>query len=35
MCLEEGIALPRAERDQAAVKILSPLVAQAACLRWP
>lgn len=35
MCLEEQVALPSAERDQAAVEILSPLVAQAACLRWP
>jgi hypothetical protein len=35
MCLEERVALPRSERDQAAVKILGPLIAQAACLRWP
>jgi len=35
MCLEEQVELPSAERDQAAVEILSPLVAQAACLRWP
>ena len=35
VCLEERVALPGAERDQAAVGILSPLVAQAACLRWP
>jgi hypothetical protein len=35
VCLEERVALPRAELDQAAVKILSPLVAQTACLRWP
>jgi hypothetical protein len=35
VCLEERVALPGAERDRAAVAILSPLVAQAACLRWP
>jgi hypothetical protein len=35
VCLEEQVELPHAERDQAAVEILSPLVAQAACLRWP
>jgi hypothetical protein len=35
MCLEERVRLPSAERDQAALQILSPLVAQAACLRWP
>jgi hypothetical protein len=35
VCLEEQVALPAGERDQAAVAILGPLVAQAACLRWP
>ena len=35
VCLEERVALPSAERVQAAVGILAPLVAQAACLRWP
>ncbi len=35
VCLEERVALPGAERDRAAVAILGPLVAQAACLRWP
>ena len=33
--LEERVALPRAERERAGVEILSPLAAQAACLRWP
>jgi len=35
VCLDEHVRLPGAERDHAGVAILSPLVAQAACLRWP
>lgn len=35
VCLEERIELPDAEREKAAVGILAPLAAQAACLRWP
>jgi len=35
VCLEERVALPRAELHRAAVGILGPLAAQAACLRWP
>jgi hypothetical protein len=35
LCSEERVELPAGERDQAAAKILGPLLAQAACLRWP
>jgi hypothetical protein len=35
ICAEDGIELPSAELERAGVAILAPLLAQAACLRWP
>ena len=32
---EDGIELPSAELERAAAAILAPLLAHAACLRWP
>lgn len=35
ICAEEGIEMPCAELERSGVAILAPLVAQAACVRWP
>jgi hypothetical protein len=35
ICAEEQIEMPPAELARASVTILAPLLAQAACLRWP
>lgn len=35
ICAEEQIEMPPAELVRASVTILAPLLAQAACLRWP
>ncbi len=35
ICAEERIELAEAELERASVAILAPLLAQAACLRWP
>ena len=35
ICAEEQIEMPPAELTRASVAILAPLLAQAACLRWP
>jgi hypothetical protein len=35
ICAEDGIEMPRAELERSGVAILAPLVAQAACVRWP
>ena len=35
ICAEEQIEMPPAELSRASVAILAPLLAQAACLRWP
>ena len=35
ICAEEQVEIPPAELARASVAILAPLLAQAACLRWP